>query len=124
MRSWWSRTPISPSCRILWGGRTASVFEYRSRTYEADFGRLSYSDIADLPWPGVDGNALLIGGTDMSSIAAGGHFMTTEKSVSALLKCIGVHPGQSLPYFEVLLKADVLLYTVQGTDIISCRMVK
>jgi hypothetical protein len=94
------------------------------KTYSADFGRGGYSDIAYLPRPGVDGNALLIGGTDMSSIAAGGHFLSDEKSVESLLRCLGTGRKGKLPYFELLLKTELLVDTAQGTQIVAWRIPK
>jgi hypothetical protein len=75
-----------------------------------------------LPKPQGEGAALSITGTDMSSINAGGHFLTEEKAVARLLQFLKVGAREPVPYFEVLLKTKLLVNTEQGYEIVAYRL--
>jgi hypothetical protein len=60
------------------------------------------------PKPGGNGKALLLIGTDTSSLDACGRFVTEEKSLSALCSLLHTAPGKPLPDFEVLLRTELL----------------
>lgn len=60
------------------------------------------------PKPGGNGKALLLIGTDTSSLDACGRFVTDEKWLSALCSALHIAPGKPLPYFEVLLRTELL----------------
>jgi hypothetical protein len=92
--------------------------------YPVAYGQHGYSLIAYLPRPVGDGAALLISGTDMSSIEAGGHFLVDEKAVAELLNRLKVRKGAKIPYFELLLRTRLLLNVSSGAEIVAWRTPK
>ena len=93
-------------------------------TYPVEYGQHGYSVIAYLPKPVGEGSALLISGTDMSSIEAGGHFLVDEKAVAELLDHLKVPKGKKVPYFEVLLRTRLLFNVASGFEIVTYRTPK
>jgi hypothetical protein len=56
-----------------------------------------YADVAYLPKPQGEGTALLITGTNTSSINAGGHFLTDEQVVARLLQMLKRGTNDPIP---------------------------
>lgn len=52
----------------------------------------------------ADGKVMIIAGTDGPSTEAGGAFLTTEESMSRLLRTLGAGPGGAFPYFQIVLR--------------------
>jgi len=94
------------------------------KTYTVEYGQQGYCVIAYLPKPIGDGTALLISGTDMSSIEAGGHLVSDESAIGKVLEHLGVRKGGRIPYFEVLLRTKLLVNTAPGFEIIAYRTPK
>ena len=92
--------------------------------YVVEYEQHGYALLAYLPKPLGDGDALLVSGTDMSSIEAGTHFMTREKYAAKLLELLEVRPGEQIPYFEILLQTRLLVNTAPGFEIITYRLPK
>jgi len=92
--------------------------------YPVEYGQHGYSVIAYLPKPVGEGTALLISGTDMSSIEAGGHFLVDEKAMAKLLDHLRVRKGAKVPYFEVLLRTKLLVNVASGFEIVAYRTPK
>ena len=93
-------------------------------SYTADFGKEGYCVVACLPKPMHQGTALLIYGSDLSSLEAGGHFVCDENSIAQLYKRLGVTPGKAPPYLEVLLKTKLLENLAPEFEIIAHRIPK
>ena len=94
------------------------------RTYAVSYGQHGYSVVAYLPQPTGNGNALIISGTDMSSIGGGGRFVTDEAAISRLLASLKVPADGRIPYFEALLKTKLLVDTAPGYELLAIRKPK
>jgi len=92
--------------------------------YTAIFGREGYCVVACLPKPMNQGTVVLIYGSDLSSLEAGGRFVCDENSLEQLYKRLGVTPEQAPPYVEVLLKAKLLENLAPEFKIIAHRIPK
>jgi len=90
--------------------------------YVVEYEKHGYALLAHLPKPLGDGDALLISGTDMSSIAAAGRFVTNEKDLAGLLDLLDITPEGQIPYFEVLLKTRLLVNTAPAFEVIAHRI--
>jgi hypothetical protein len=89
--------------------------------YRGAWSKRAYCRVAFLPNTKGTGNVLLISGTDVGSTEAGGDFITSEASVVALRKALQVGPNQPMPYFEVLLEADLVNHSVSQSRMIASR---
>jgi hypothetical protein len=92
--------------------------------YVVEYEKHGYALLAHLPKPLGDGDALLISGTDLSSIAAAGRFVTSEKSLAGLLELLDITPEGQVPYFEILLRTRLLVNTAPGFEIIAHRILR
>jgi hypothetical protein len=92
--------------------------------YFVEYEKHGYALLAHLPKPLGDGDALLISGTDLSSIAAAGRFVTSEKSLAGLLDLLDITPEGQAPYFEILLRTRLLVNTAPGFEIIAHRILR
>ncbi|HUI57868.1 MAG TPA: hypothetical protein VLY04_22985 [Bryobacteraceae bacterium] len=92
--------------------------------YTASFGREGYCVVACLPKPMNQGTVVLIYGSDLSSLEAGGRFVCDENSLEQLYKRLGVTPEQAPPYVEVLLKTKLLENLAPEFQIIAHRIPK
>ena len=90
--------------------------------YVVEYEKHGYALLAYLPKPLGEGDALLISGTDMSSIAAAVRFVTNEKHLSGLLDLLNFKPESHIPYFEVLLRTRLLVNTSPGFEVIAHRI--
>ena len=93
-------------------------------TYEVKWDRLGYCRVAYLPNLDATGSVLIISGTDFSSTDAGAEFITSERWVRQLLSTLGTGEGGELPYFEVLLKAQLVLGAAPSFEMIAHRVIK
>jgi hypothetical protein len=90
-----------------------AVFDNRSpaggekSTYGVDWGRRGHCLVAYVPKPRGPGAALLVAATDWISVSAGGQFITDEGSLAGLYHRLGRGLSDRLPYFELLLEADL-----------------
>jgi len=64
---------------------------------------------------------LIVSGTDMSSSDAGSEFVTSERWVKPLLEDLGAGANERIPYFEVLLRTQLLLGTAPNFERIALR---
>ena len=87
-----------------------------------EFGQQGYADVAYLPKPQGEGGALLLTGTDMSSINAAGHFVLDDVAVAKLLQLLKAGAREPISYFEVLQKIKLRVNTEQGYEIIAHRL--
>ena len=92
--------------------------------YVVDYEKNGYALIAYLPKPLGDGTALLLSGTDMSSVEASSRFVADEASVARLLDHLRVGPRDRIPYFEILLRTSLLSNTAPRFEIIAYRRPK
>jgi hypothetical protein len=90
--------------------------------YVVEYEKHGYALLAHLAKPLGDGEALLISGTDLSSIAAAGRFVTNEKNLAGLLDLLNITPESHIPYFEVLLRTRLLVNTAPGFEVIAHRI--
>jgi hypothetical protein len=79
-----------------------------AKEYVVDWLNRGFCVASLAPKPGGTGKALLLIGTDLSSLDACGRFVTAEKWLSQLCSVLHIVPGEPLPYFEVLLQAELL----------------
>lgn len=91
-------------------------------TYTAEFGKHGYCVVACLPKPVGDGTAVLIYGSDMSSLQAGGRFVTDDRWIARLYGRLGVTPKSAPRYIEVLLRTELLDSMAPGFDIAAYRL--
>jgi hypothetical protein len=112
-----------------WSTRIGKIINTAPRkgeraSYSAEYGQQGYCVVACLPKPMDEGVALLVFGSDMSSLGAGGRFVADEKSVGELYARLRVRPTDPPPYFEVLLQTKLLMNLAPGYEIIAHRAVK
>lgn len=91
-------------------------------TYTAEFGRHGYCVVASLPKPVGEGTAVLIYGSDMSSLQAGGRFVTDDRWIARLYARLHVTPKSAPRYIEVLLRTELLDSIAPGFDIVAYRL--
>jgi hypothetical protein len=69
-----------------------------------------------------NGSALVAFGSDMSSLAVPGRFLSDEKSMRDLRQnVLKVPAGKAVQYFEILLRTRLLNNAVSGYEIIAHR---
>lgn len=90
--------------------------------YPVRYGVSGYCVVAHLPKPVGQGTALLIQGTDFSSVVAGGQAVSNEKTMAAMLQRLGPASGGRIPHFEILLRTRLRVNVVQGFEIIAHRV--
>ena len=81
-----------------------------------------YCRVAFFPNPARHGNILVISGTNLASTEAGGEFITGERWMQALRSRLGLGQRDRFPYFEVLLKVDLLQAAVPKFEIVAHRI--
>jgi len=86
--------------------------------------RLGYAVIAFLPNPSGDGNVLYFAGSEMEGTEACSEFLTSEHWMSRLAQRTGPKNGNAFPYFQLLLKTDVVAGAAPEVGILHCRPVK
>jgi hypothetical protein len=94
------------------------------KSYPVEYTIQGYCVIAHLPKPIGEGTALVVFGTDMSSVEAGGHVICDETSMAKLLARLGIQKKAPIPYFEVLLRTKLVVNVVPGFEIIAHRILK
>lgn len=98
--------------------------EGEAATYQVAWNHVGYCRVAYLPNLGGAHSVLIISGSDMSSSDAGSEFITSERWVAPLLAELGTSPEGRIPYFEVLLRAQLLLGTAPNFEKVAHRIVK
>ena len=68
------------------------------------------------------GNILVISGTNMASTEAGGEFVTSERWMQQLASTMNLSKQARFPYFEVLLKVELLQAAAPKFDIVAHRI--
>ncbi|HEX6737942.1 MAG TPA: hypothetical protein VF310_06725 [Vicinamibacteria bacterium] len=91
-------------------------------SYEVRWDRLGYCRVAYLPNLDGSGSVLLLSGTDMGSSDAGAQFITSERWVRQLRGALGLRGREPLPYFEVLLRTELVLTTAGAFEMIAHRV--
>jgi hypothetical protein len=89
--------------------------------FQVEWRRGGYCRVAYLPNPNHTGSVLLISGSDVISTEAGGRYATSEESLRQLRQKLGLKAGDSLPYFEVLLRTQVVNNTVPWSEMVAYR---
>jgi hypothetical protein len=92
-----------------------------AREYGVEWLKQGFCVVSLAPKPGGNGEALLLIGTDTSSLDACGRFVTGEKWLTALCSSLHVAPGKPLPNFEVLLRAELLASGSTDFHIVAWR---
>ncbi|HKW98110.1 MAG TPA: hypothetical protein VJN43_10270 [Bryobacteraceae bacterium] len=91
-------------------------------TYEgSSWEREGYCRVAFLPNLSHRGNVLVISGTNLASTDAGGEFISSERWVRALSSTLGLQKESGFPYFEVLLKVELLQSAAPEFNIVAFR---
>jgi hypothetical protein len=92
-------------------------------SYPAQWGVRGYCRVAYLPGRGGMGSVLLVSATDMTSTEAGADFVTSERSVRDLLARLEVAEGRPIPFFEVLLRATLVINSASSPELVAYRVV-
>ena len=90
--------------------------------YPVEFQHRGYCVVAFRPKPDASGNALLIIGSDLSSLDAGGRFVTETNWIRKLSETLQVNPSTQLPYFEILLETNLLASGSPNFHIVASRI--
>lgn len=93
-----------------------------SPEYPVQFQKSGYCAVSYRPRPDGHGSALLVVGTDLSSLDAGGRFITEANWLRSLYATLGVRPSGRIPFFEILLKTDLLASGSPGFQIVASRI--
>jgi hypothetical protein len=91
-------------------------------SYEVTWDRQGYCRVAYLPNLDGTGSVLLISGTDMGSSDAGAQFITSERWVGELRSALGLRGRQPVPYFEALLRTELVLTTAGAFEMVAHRV--
>lgn len=89
--------------------------------YPGVWARLSYCRVAFLPNAKSTGTTLLISGTDVPSTEAGGELITNEGWLRTIRTRLGVKKGAPIPYFEILLQAELVSNAISNFQLIASR---
>lgn len=89
--------------------------------YPAEWRRTGYCRVAYLSNPKHTGNDLVISGSDVISTEAGARFVTSEDSMRQLRQKLGLRRGEAVPYFEVLLKTQVVNDSIPWFELVAYR---
>jgi hypothetical protein len=113
--------------RFDWKERKAQIVNIspvqgEQAVYTADFGNHGYCVVACLPKPIGEGTAVLIYGSDMSSLEAGGKFVTDDQWIARLYARLHVTARNAPRYMEVLLRTELLDSMAPGFDIVAYRL--
>jgi hypothetical protein len=92
-----------------------------SAEYRLEHPRVGYCVLAYQPRPIGSGNALLLLGTDMSSIEACISLVSEEPHAAELIRRIRTPATGPLPYFEVLVKVKLLTDVTPGFEFVTQR---
>src|ERR1700737_3934748 len=93
---------------------------YRGSSWE----REGYCRVAFLPNLTRRGNILVISGTNLASTEAGGEFIISEHWMQALSSALKLGELARFPYFEVLLKVELLQAATPHFEIVAHRTTK
>lgn len=91
------------------------------QAYQAEWRRSGYCRVTYLPNPRHTANVLLISGSDVISSEAGGRLLTTEEILRDLRRKLGLKEGEPFPYFEVLLRTEIVNSTVPRFELVAYR---
>jgi hypothetical protein len=89
--------------------------------YPAEWRRTGYGRVAYLQNPKRTGNVLVFSGSDVISTEAGARFVTSEDFIRQLRQKLGLRQGESMPYFEVLLKTQVVNDSISWFEMVAYR---
>jgi hypothetical protein len=90
-------------------------------TYRVQWDRLGYCRVAYLPNLDRTGTILLLSGTDMASSEAGTEFITSERWVERLRSELGLSSRAPFPYFEALLRTQLVIGAAPSFDLVAWR---
>jgi hypothetical protein len=94
-----------------------------SETYEWNVpSNTTYATLAYMPTN--RGSAVLIGGTDMTAVDAGSHFLCDEDAIQKLHSALGIDLTQKVPYFEALIVARRARNIAYEPQLISVRILE
>jgi hypothetical protein len=94
-----------------------------SETYEWNVpSNTTYATLAYMPTN--RGSAVLIGGTDMTAVDAGSHFLCDEDAIQKLHSALGIDLTQKVPYFEALIVARRARNIAYEPQLISVRVLE
>jgi hypothetical protein len=80
----------------------------------------TYATLAYMPTS--RGTAVLIGGTDMTAVDAGSHFLCDEDAIQKLHSALGIDLTQKVPYFEALIVAHRARNIAYEPQLVSVRV--
>ena len=91
--------------------------------YGSEWVRSGHCVVAYLPKPIGEGTAVLVFGTDMSSLLAGGSVLTDEKHMAGLLARMKIGPRDHVPYFEALLRTKIVANVAPSFELVTHRLI-
>jgi hypothetical protein len=94
------------------------------REYDVQWDARGYGHIAYLPNLDRTGTVLLVSGTDMVSVDASSQFITSDAAVEQLLLALDVGANERVPYFEVVLEAQLVLQAATRFEMIAHRVIE
>jgi hypothetical protein len=106
-----------PSVRFV----NSSPLQGEKAAYPAEWRREGYCRVTYLPNPQRTGSVLVISGTDVISTEAGGRLLTTESSLRDLKQKLGVKTSEPFPYFELLLRTEIVNNAVPRFELVAYR---
>jgi hypothetical protein len=83
---------------------------------------MGFCRVAFLPNLKRNGNVLIISGTEMLSTLAGGEFITSERWLQRFRGMLGQQARERFPYFEVLLRAQLVTQSAPKMEIVAYRV--
>lgn len=89
--------------------------------YACIWEKRGYCQVAFLPNLRRNGNVLILSGTGMSTTLAGSDFITSEAWVSKFRSLLGPAARDRFPYFEVLLRVDLVATIALKFEIVAWR---
>lgn len=90
-------------------------------SYSVAWQEHGYCVVSLRPKPGGNGMALIVLGSDLSSLDAGARFVTQAKWLRELSAKLGVQPTDPFPFFEALLETQLLASSSPDFRLIAFR---
>jgi hypothetical protein len=89
--------------------------------YPAEWRRVGYCRVVYRPNPKRTGVTMLISGSDVISTEGGARFATSEDWMRLLRQKLGLKTGEPFPYFEALLRTEIVNSTVPSFELVAYR---
>lgn len=110
-----------------WKTRLGSIVNRAPRAgeqarYTVSYSRVGYCVVACLPRSGEQGESVVIFGSDVASLEAGGRFVTSEKALEEFYRQVGKSADLVPRHIEVLLRTALMGNLVPENSVLSYRV--